>query len=1597
MGWRELLASADAQIPGYRRVVLEAAEKAGASVNWRLVESRLKTGQWTQAAQTVAQGWAPGAQAFESALFQATSQAMAAGAALGQIDAPVPTHFGLGGQFRLVNPSAVLWASTRSSNLIVQIQESQRNAVRDIVAQAVAGGGTAETVARQVRAVVGLDPRRAAALGKFAQERFTQATTPKAQAAAAKAVERYRKRLLRSRGEVIARTEVLSAMHAGQLDAWTEAKNRGEIGAGMVKRWIVTPDDRLCPYCAPLQGQQVQPTEPFKTTYGPKDTPPAHPQCRCVMALVRGKPTEGKGAPKPFKGAKPFVPPPAYPRPSIPDLPRSVPPFVRPAPPVPSNLLKLRSLGVDDAGKVTGSPFTVIDPAATWNPAHLDYLNDAVQISDLPTVTVKMKDIAGIVDTTAAGAKAAQIESYLATGTMPNGLTPTVTAVRWEGKTYIWRGNVKAYGEWANGADDLTMKLYDLDDFTKAGWPKVHDLKQELGFNEATQLFDDLPGSAVKDELHALISPDDIIGAMPNRQASELFPDNLIVTKGAKSASLKGTQKALTNTTDSVLVFKQSPVPGYTNYYVAPDQKSADLMMAAKALGKPVKVEIVDIDDFVQFQKPALKLKAIEDPNAVNFGSVGNLVDVPFPKVATHNGIAQTAWDTAIKKTPVTSNVIVDLKDIHVTSAFAQEVAPTTMQFSQALPTIFKADGKYWVESSHGTQEVLKAWAKSAKTIVAKVVDLDPELAAYKASKKAAAVKHAAKKKAAKTGASSTSNLTPSSVQWVQQNGLGLDAAKKLNVLTAADQATAINHMNATFSTNVDDAIAAMINGQAKSVLPGPALSANGVIDEINALFGTSGPHTLTINKLKKLTAVEQKALVDDYKKGGATFTSKLNAVIDAKNAAPVVPPPVGPPVIPSAPAVLPQSLHGPAPAVDLEALVKKQVGPQGGSNPGGLFEAPDGSKWYVKFYPDAKQAQGEMLANRIYNDLGIGAPQSVSGVLADGRQVFASKYLDDVKGTVGNLGMTKDRADQILDGFVGDVLTANWDAVGTGLDNVVVLGNGQIRRIDQGGSFLFRAKAGLKPDNVLDEITEWDSFINKNVYYKQVFDGAGISSADDLGAKAVKQIDHVLALQKSKGGWKAYVDDVLPQADPTTKARIVKMLDARTKKLAAKRTEILNVINAPPPPPRVVPVLGRRSSSDVFGAQLNSQNSYDDAIALSLKAENASAGSGVTFDGGDIEGFEIRVRQVADHRGRAGGKPVTEFKFKLTGDAKTRATTKLAAEPGAVQPFHMPKQSVQGYGQRPHLTGTNAHSGISGKTYKVQVDADTEILFHRPDDSGWAYDGTVQIFVKNGAGTPDPKHLKAALDKLGVRSVSYPTDAQIAEYGENAFVRLFQTGVKDLNASERAKVLTEIKTKVGITPADIVLTKDDFGRPRLQFTDAATAKLKAHTKITHFSHSLSSSSESTIMSMIENGGLSATTTRYSEGIGVSGMSSSSDIQTGGADYIFTRQHTGAKTGRANVTLSGDLLRRLDWFAYASDTYGAQNPNSRSGVHSRNNLQNVQYTSGSQETMFKHRIDWDDIDSIRIGDTAVRNSVIAKARAKGITHLGRRRLEDIFK
>ncbi len=128
------------------------------------------------------------------------------------------------------------------------------------------------------------------------------------------------------------------------------------------------------------------------------------------------------------------------------------------------------------------------------------------------------------------------------------------------------------------------------------------------------------------------------------------------------------------------------------------------------------------------------------------------------------------------------------------------------------------------------------------------------------------------------------------------------------------------------------------------------------------------------------------------------------------------------------------------------------------GSNPGGLFQAPDGVKWYVKTNPSTNRLRNEVLASKLYRAAGIDVPD-IKMASRQGKPALISKLIGgnhkDIK--------TIEGSGQLRCGFAVDAWLANWDVIGQTGDNIIFNDRNKPVRIDLGGALVFRAQGGHK------------------------------------------------------------------------------------------------------------------------------------------------------------------------------------------------------------------------------------------------------------------------------------------------------------------------------------------------------------------------------------------------------------------------------------------------------------------------------------------------------------------------------------------------------
>lgn len=187
-------------------------------------------------------------------------------------------------EFDAVNPEAVRWANMNAARLVTAVRREQREAIAEIVERAHRDKITVDDTATQLRSIIGLNNVQARTYTNLINGLREQGLSR--EVIARRALE-FRERALRYRARMIARQELLLAANGGQLRLWDQAIEGGLLTETQERKWIVTPDDRLCSICRVMHDQRAKVGEPFETPNGPVMIPQEiHVQCRCAQGLV---------------------------------------------------------------------------------------------------------------------------------------------------------------------------------------------------------------------------------------------------------------------------------------------------------------------------------------------------------------------------------------------------------------------------------------------------------------------------------------------------------------------------------------------------------------------------------------------------------------------------------------------------------------------------------------------------------------------------------------------------------------------------------------------------------------------------------------------------------------------------------------------------------------------------------------------------------------------------------------------------------------------------------------------------------------------------------------------------------------------------------------------------------------------------------------------------------------------------------------------------------------------------------------------------------------------------------------------------------------
>lgn len=314
-----------------------------------------------------------------------------------------------------------------------------------------------------------------------------------------------------------------------------------------------------------------------------------------------------------------------------------------------------------------------------------------------------------------------------------------------------------------------------------------------------------------------------------------------------------------------------------------------------------------------------------------------------------------------------------------------------------------------------------------------------------------------------------------------------------------------------------------------------------------------------------------------------------------------------------------------------------------------------------------------------------------------------------------------------------------------------------------------------------------------------------------------------------------------------------------------------------------------------------------------------------------------------------------------------------------------------------------------------------------RKDVIGKSYDGQVTIDVP--AGTPSSVVSKA-FQYMGVRNPSATTQEDIQLLVENRLLSVL-AGDSDptkyvSNPAKRAELLDRIFDKYGVRASDFEVRVGSTGRVEIIGPESLGKAIRNETEIDILLHTLSVEnfvarsydSVSDRLDQVMDGfanmlkpgqGLRSTTSRRLRGSSASGQSSTRDVETGGADYVYmspsgsqsswsVQLYGGTSWDDAGISVIYDpetMFRRIDWYANQDDLYGFRETPSEYNPEENFDFIVERAKPRSHEVMFKGDVGNDAIAFIVVNNKTAKEVLLTKLREKGVETINGQPIEVV--
>lgn len=582
--------------------------------------------------------------------------------------------------------------------------------------------------------------------------------------------------------------------------------------------------------------------------------------------------------------------------------------------------------------------------------------------------------------------------------------------------------------------------------------------------------------------------------------------------------------------------------------------------------------------------------------------------------------------------------------------------------------------------------------------------------------------------------------------------------------------------------------------------------------------------------------------------------------------------------------------------SLEREMLVK--VSCQLGSNEGGWYEnSLTGERSYLKFYKDPDQARIEFLADEIYKELGVKAAPSEL-VEVDGRLAIASA---EVIGAEDAYPQEMAASPDVRAGFVADAYLANYDVVGLCYDNIVANPDGYWR-IDNGGSMTFRARGRLK-DYPADDVPELRTMLDHETTAGQVF-------GDLTEAEMAGQARHLVeALQPE-----LLEDLVFNRAglDGEVAETVYEGLIGRRQFLAERFG----------PPKSELPAPSRSRVRDLV-EKIDQRRESASQNPETQKIRTRE------FLIADEDHIEDQLISVIDARDRG----CLEVNFKLTADHYQKIIDQIQAQIEQPDQDNLLAKAVK----NGHITYYNFSSGC-----EPIINAEAFVLDH----------GGLQVKIAKPAEGPaqNPYHKGTARSFLGMVSFDIACERdsniepqQIESRLDDILVNLLDVpgGVNEPGpeAEKNYKIAryawchrldSEVVARDYDQDIDYLERRDVFSSYSTIVHEGVYQYYEQRYGEYAVSHYCSPQQ---VVNILTNGGLMSSQERFRRGLGVEGLSTFDDFDTGGSDQVFCQTTVEADTellrggnldpDKCYIVMDPSVFDRTDWYSYPCDYYGS--------------------------------------------------------------------------